>query len=130
MLTHARSCPKNSDLEALCLCDADGSQWPSHLRTVPDSSEPLHQPAPAMAARNGTTSPFGKLMFDAGRLMLPDAVGERLQQKAASEAMPLSEYVREILTVHVFGPDELQRLYGERMGRLANVWRENGERDA
>lgn len=103
MLTHDRSCPKNSDLDAICLCD----DFPGLRIAHPAASEPLHEPAPAMAARNGVTNPLGKLTYEVGKLWLPQEVGEELERAASKAGKPKVEYLRDLVAVHLFGADAL-----------------------
>lgn len=72
-----------------------------------------------LLSRTGATNPLGKLTFEVPKLMVPDPVGVKLTELAAAEGLPLSEFVRDLLTVRCFPVDELAKLHAARLQRIA-----------
>ncbi len=79
-------------------------------------------------SRNATSNPLGKLTAEIGKIHVPECVRDGLQERATRLHMSLSEYVREVLTLHVFGREHIERLHAERLDVLgANLTDEGKE---
>lgn len=72
-------------------------------------------------ARNGTTSPLGKLDDRLEANKIESVVKARLQVLAAEAGKPLNEFLRDIYRVVAFGPDEVKRLHVDGVDRVARM---------
>jgi len=68
----------------------------------------MTQHAPDLS-RSAFGSPFGPLT-EGKKVRLPCDIEAELMRRAARRGQTFSDYVRDVLTVHVVGPDEFVRL--------------------
>jgi hypothetical protein len=69
-------------------------------------------------SRTGSTNPLGKLTFEV-KTRIPESVGDELSRSAAAIGVSVSEYLRDLIVVHVMGEDHVRRMYEERLAVLA-----------
>lgn len=106
-----------------CYCGDSACEGCAPVGSAP---EPPDQPAAAVPASHADapqaarppTNAHGKLTFDAGRLLLPDLIGEALTKQATAEGLPLLEFIRDVLAVKALGKQEVLRLAAERIDRM------------
>lgn len=65
-----------------------------------------------MFSRSGTSNPLGKNSAEI-KVLVPDELRLRLQTLATLRSMNTSEYVRDVLMVHVYGQFEVLRMKSE-----------------
>ena len=76
-------------------------------------------------SRSGTTSPLGKLSYEA-KVRLAEPVGEALEYQARQLGLSVGEYIREILTIKALGYDHMRKLYENRLEAVAGLGNEPG----
>lgn len=64
-------------------------------------------------SRSGVTSPFGKLDDRFEAFKIESEVKARFAEKAAAAGKPAVEFLRDVMRVVAFGPDEVRRVQGE-----------------
>lgn len=69
---------------------------------------------------------FGKLTAEV-RTVVDDATKDELSRLASGEGMNISEYMRDLVMIHVHGRDRLARLHKARLDRMAGVCDGDGE---
>jgi hypothetical protein len=60
-----------------------------------------------LASRSTRSDPFGKADEEI-KVRVPAAIKAMLLKRAYAQDMPLSEYVRHLFEIHLFGADEIQ----------------------
>lgn len=90
--------------------------WP----TARSTKKPMarHDPLPS---RNGTTSPLGKLDDRIEAFKIESVVKARFEAKAAECGKPSAEFLREIMRVIAFGPDEVKRMHSDGVDRVVRL---------
>ena len=71
-------------------------------------------------SRSGTSSPLGKLTA-IQRLRLSEPTDQRLREIAASEGVPVGEFLRVLVEVRVHGVEHAQRIAAAQIRRVAGV---------
>ncbi len=64
-------------------------------------------------SRTGTTSPFGKLDDRIEAFKIESEVKARFAARAAQAKKPPTEFLRDVMRVVAFGPDEVKRMHGD-----------------
>lgn len=70
-------------------------------------------------SRSGRTSPLGKLIAELPKVRMAEETREELERRARSAAMNLSEYIREVLLVHVHGKQAVLKMHQDRLDAIA-----------
>jgi hypothetical protein len=73
-----------------------------------------------------SSSAFGKLTAEL-RTVVDDDTKDEFMQLAARDGMSISEYLRDLIMIHVHGRDRLVRLHKARLDRMAGVSTDDGE---
>lgn len=72
-----------------------------------------------MAARNGVTSPFGKLTVAVGPYKLPEETVAILDTEAAKLGISRNEFLRDLAIVRAHGKDAVQSVHIHRVTVVA-----------
>lgn len=64
-------------------------------------------------SRTGTTSPFGKLDDRVEAFKIESEVKARFAERAAAAKKPPTEFLRDVMRVVAFGPEEVKRMHGD-----------------
>ncbi|MFD1558322.1 CopG family transcriptional regulator [Paraburkholderia silviterrae] len=69
----------------------------------------------------GRTGPFGQLTAEVPKIRIDDATKEELERLANEAGLGLSEMIREMLMVRVWGREHVVRLHRQRLAVVAGV---------
>lgn len=75
-----------------------------------------------LASRSGTSNPFGKCTEEL-KTLLPFEIKEGFTRIAHEHGVSPSEYLRELVMVHVIGIDGMRKIYEDRISGLTTVIR-------
>jgi hypothetical protein len=77
-------------------------------------------------SRSGTTGSFGKLTAELPKMRLSEDTLEGLRRLSHDEDLPLAEYVRTLLDVHVHGEQHVATVAAQRVLRVVRKASSNG----
>jgi hypothetical protein len=77
-------------------------------------------------ARGRTSGTLGKLTAEV-KTVVDDETKDEFSRLAAIEGLSLSEYLRDLVMIHVHGRDRLARLHRARLDRMAGIGLDDGE---
>lgn len=77
-------------------------------------------------SRSGHTSPLGKLTAELPKIRVPEDTKDGLDRAARNAGMSTSEYLRELVMLHVHGHEYVASLYAHRLALVAGAGKESG----
>ncbi|MFM0101973.1 hypothetical protein PQR01_00295 [Paraburkholderia rhynchosiae] len=77
-------------------------------------------------ARGRTSGTLGKLTAEV-KTVVDDETKDEFSRLAAIEGLSLSEYLRDLIMIHVHGRDRLARLHRARLDRMAGIGLDDGQ---
>lgn len=72
-------------------------------------------------SRSGTTSPFGKLDDRIEAFKIESEVKTKFAARAAAARKPPTEFLRDVMRVVAFGPDEVKRMHEEGVDVVVSI---------
>jgi hypothetical protein len=77
-------------------------------------------------ARGRTSGTLGKLTAEI-KTIVDDDTKDEFSRLATVEGLSISEYMRDLIMIHVHGRDRLARLHRARLDRMAGIGLDDGE---
>lgn len=74
--------------------------------------------SPLRFSRSGRSHPLGKLIAELPKIRVSEGTRIELERRANAADMNLSEYIREVLLIHVHGKEAVMKMHKDRLDAI------------
>lgn len=74
--------------------------------------------SPVRFSRSGRSNPLGKLVAELPKVRVAEETRRALERRAHDVDMTLSEYIREVLLIHVHGKEAVMKMHMDRLNAI------------